>query len=163
MKRKESRSCSSLKCCFTSTETVGLLGTGAYDVHLDFHTAPGLGICRLMHGHINYIYTGPWVDAFSKTLGLVSGPVNTLWGGISLLFFSYVTCAVIFADFLSRAPTPLIPAYPCSEPHPSLTIIFHHGPASSQRSAGGDVGSVVGCHPVETPRSCRVASVVSVQ
>ena len=31
-----------LKCCFTSTETVGLLGTGAEDVHLDFHTAPEL-------------------------------------------------------------------------------------------------------------------------
>ena len=29
-----------LKCCFTSTETVRLLGTGAQDVHLDFHTAP---------------------------------------------------------------------------------------------------------------------------
>ena len=29
-----------LKCYFTSTETVGLLGTGAQDVHLDFHTAP---------------------------------------------------------------------------------------------------------------------------
>ena len=28
-----------LKCCFTSTETVGVLGTGAQDVHLDFHTA----------------------------------------------------------------------------------------------------------------------------
>ena len=28
------------KCCFTSTETVGLSGTGAEDVHLDFHTAP---------------------------------------------------------------------------------------------------------------------------
>ena len=31
-----------LKCCFTSTETVGLLGTEAHDVHLDFHTAPEL-------------------------------------------------------------------------------------------------------------------------
>ena len=31
-----------LKCCFTSTETVGSLGTGAQDVHLDFHTAPEL-------------------------------------------------------------------------------------------------------------------------
>ena len=31
-----------LKCCLTSTETVGLLGTGAQDVHLDFHTAPEL-------------------------------------------------------------------------------------------------------------------------
>ena len=26
----------------TSTETVGLVGTGAQDVHLDFHTAPEL-------------------------------------------------------------------------------------------------------------------------
>ena len=31
-----------LKCCFTSTETVGLLGTGTQTVHLDFHTAPEL-------------------------------------------------------------------------------------------------------------------------
>ena len=31
-----------LKCCFTSTETVGLLGTGTQDGHLDFHTAPEL-------------------------------------------------------------------------------------------------------------------------
>ena len=31
-----------LQCCFTSTETVGLLGTGTQDVHLDFHTAPEL-------------------------------------------------------------------------------------------------------------------------
>ena len=27
-----------LKCCFTSTETVSLLRTGAQDVHLHFHT-----------------------------------------------------------------------------------------------------------------------------
>ena len=33
---------SSVQCCFTSTETVGLLGTGAQDGHLDFHTAPEL-------------------------------------------------------------------------------------------------------------------------
>ena len=31
-----------LECCFTSTETAGLLGTGAQDGHLDFHTAPEL-------------------------------------------------------------------------------------------------------------------------
>ena len=43
-----------LKCCFTSTETVGLLGTGAQDGHLDFHTAP-----ELSHTNANlfiYIY-----------------------------------------------------------------------------------------------------------
>ena len=27
------------ECCFTSTKTVGFLGTGAQDGHLDFHTA----------------------------------------------------------------------------------------------------------------------------
>ena len=31
-----------VKCCITSTETVGLSGTGAQDGHLDFHTAPEL-------------------------------------------------------------------------------------------------------------------------
>ena len=31
-----------VECCFTSTGTVGLLGTGAQDVHLDFHTASEL-------------------------------------------------------------------------------------------------------------------------
>ena len=33
-----------LKCCFTSTETVGLLGTGAQDGYLDFHTASELEV-----------------------------------------------------------------------------------------------------------------------
>ena len=31
-----------VECRFTSTETVGLLGTRAQDGHLDFHTAPEL-------------------------------------------------------------------------------------------------------------------------
>ena len=30
------------ECCFTSTETVGLLGTGAQYGHLDFYTVPEL-------------------------------------------------------------------------------------------------------------------------
>ena len=38
-----------MKCCFTSTETVGLLGTGAQDVHLGFHTAPEL--CPHLSAH----------------------------------------------------------------------------------------------------------------
>ena len=31
-----------VECCFTSTETVDVLGTGAQDVQLDFRTAPEL-------------------------------------------------------------------------------------------------------------------------
>ena len=34
-----------LKCCSMSTEIVGLLGTGAKDGHLGFHTAPELCVC----------------------------------------------------------------------------------------------------------------------
>ena len=30
------------ECCFTSTETIGLLGMGAQDDHINFHTAPEL-------------------------------------------------------------------------------------------------------------------------
>ena len=33
-----------VECGFTSTETVGLLGTGTQDVHLDFNTAPELSV-----------------------------------------------------------------------------------------------------------------------
>ena len=42
-----------LKCCFTSTETVCLLGTGAQDGHLDFHTAPELCASVLFYVHRN--------------------------------------------------------------------------------------------------------------
>ena len=31
-----------VECCFTSTETVGLLGTGGQDGHLGFYTVPEL-------------------------------------------------------------------------------------------------------------------------
>ena len=31
-----------VECCFTATETVGLLGTGGQDGHHDFHTVPEL-------------------------------------------------------------------------------------------------------------------------
>ena len=36
-----------VECCFMSTETIGLLGTGAQDGHLNFHTAPELCLFRL--------------------------------------------------------------------------------------------------------------------
>ena len=41
-----------LKCCFTSTKTLGLLGMGAQDGHLDFHTAPKLFIDVDQTGHL---------------------------------------------------------------------------------------------------------------
>ena len=38
-----------VECCFTSTGTVGLLGTGAEDGHLDFHTPPERSLCSFKH------------------------------------------------------------------------------------------------------------------
>ena len=39
-----------VKCRFTSTETVGLLGTGTQDGHVDFHTAPELWQTQTISG-----------------------------------------------------------------------------------------------------------------
>ena len=36
-----------VECCFMTTETIGLLGTGAQDSNLNFHTAPELCLFRL--------------------------------------------------------------------------------------------------------------------
>ena len=44
-----------LKRCFTSTETVGLLGTGAQDGHLDFHAAPELCGTNFVSLHANAV------------------------------------------------------------------------------------------------------------
>ena len=53
---EETRSCKLVlglvECCFTSDETaIGLLGTGAQDGHLDFHTAPELCSLKLLYDH----------------------------------------------------------------------------------------------------------------
>ena len=53
-----------LRCCFTSTETVGSLGTGAQDGHLDFHTAPEL--CGTADGSTGQICCG--VDVVASTV-----------------------------------------------------------------------------------------------
>jgi len=42
-----------VECRFTSTETIGLLGTGAQDGHLHFHTAPDLCVSGQVRGAIN--------------------------------------------------------------------------------------------------------------
>ena len=43
-----------LKGCFTSTETVGLLGTGAKDGHLDFHTVLSSEVDPAQHKLASY-------------------------------------------------------------------------------------------------------------
>ena len=40
-----------VECCFTSTETVGLSGTGVQDGHLDFHTAPEFCCYEMIIGY----------------------------------------------------------------------------------------------------------------
>ena len=45
-----------IQCCLTSTETIGLLGTGAQDGRLDFHTAPELCVLFFVHRDFIKVY-----------------------------------------------------------------------------------------------------------
>ena len=57
-----------LKCCFTSTETVGLLGTGAQNGHLDFHTQ----LLTSLSVHSTYCYVFFLFFLFCYFVGLLS-------------------------------------------------------------------------------------------
>ena len=83
-----------LKRCFTSTETVGLLGTGAQDGHPDFHTAPGLYCARLIEVlldvHINRRFirdreSRTATPTFTQLLGSVAVPLER-----GLLYVYYI-------------------------------------------------------------------------
>ena len=86
--------CGWLKCCFTSTETIGLLGTGAQDIHLDFHTAPEL--CRLCPCSVQ-IYCSSKVNQLSTTMYRCSNLSKLLpqtlyrWGAYSPVYLHTVT------------------------------------------------------------------------
>ena len=58
---------SMVQCCFTSTETVGLLGTGAQDGHLDFHTVPEL--CRVLYNNFTFkTCTRVWCESVTANV-----------------------------------------------------------------------------------------------
>ena len=69
-----------MKCCFTCTETVGLLGTGAQDGHLDFHTAPELCLktCRPLTFHTEHAVTYLTVNTLAINALLVRTPLRAL-------------------------------------------------------------------------------------
>ena len=79
-----------MKCCFsfTSTETVGLSGTGVQDVHLDFHTqllssdiSPPLRSYFIVHPRVNLPVT---IEVSSGVQGCVCVCVCVcvaVWGG----------------------------------------------------------------------------------
>ena len=83
------------KCCFTSTETVGLLGmTGAQDVHLDSHTAPELWFQKQRWGTFYEIVWSecrlfssaqipPWTE-LNRSLQLLLGLLFASWLTFSL-------------------------------------------------------------------------------
>ena len=60
-----------LKCCFTSTETVGLLGPWAQDSHLDFHTDLELCLCAI---ETFTVHTGVWPSESVKPIARTSQP-----------------------------------------------------------------------------------------
>ena len=98
-----------MKCCFTSTETVGLLGTGAVDGHLHFHTFTQLLNSVFQATTIPALYGvwGRWAPKteISQLLGItfagqmianaVVFPFSALlcecgfWGGWPLVFYVF--------------------------------------------------------------------------
>ena len=67
-----------LKCYFTSTETVGLLGTGAQDGHLDFYTAPQQYTIwlNLFYPELSLKYVTLWCFTHSQPLRSYQGNVS---------------------------------------------------------------------------------------
>ena len=65
-------------------------------------------------------------------------------------------CPIICADLRGTAPAPLVPAFPPSATPRAYSALQPR----PQRSTGGDVKSLVGCHPKETLHCCWVTSVV---
>ena len=66
------RRATSVECCFTSTETVGLLETGAQDGHRDFHTAPDLRQSRNSNALLQtlvYVILPSIIAVFSYAIG----------------------------------------------------------------------------------------------
>ena len=69
-----------VECCFTSTKTVGLLGMGAQDSHLDCHTASKL--CTLLLVECCFTST--------ETVGLLWTEPRTATSTFTQLLNSYV-------------------------------------------------------------------------
>ena len=85
-----------LKCCFTSTETEGLLGTGAQDGSLDFHTAPEL--CMSGGVYIPCLGLCACVTSFECQLSpLCVDSARALWASF---------CRFVFTVFLVRGAAP---------------------------------------------------------
>ena len=79
--------CKYVECCFTSTETEGLLGMGAQDGHLDFRTAPELSTNMLVWAYIIKLYYMSFLFFFLKrrkrtgpfTLSILVFPPGNWW------------------------------------------------------------------------------------
>ena len=89
-----------LRCCFTSTETVGLLGTGGQDGHLHFHTAPDL-----------------WEEVRGKPVLAVCSVARRLDETKSRHFVCCVRAHVKRSNSLF-VPPPTPPPPPRPQPHP---------------------------------------------
>ena len=76
-----------LKCCFTSTETVGLLGTGAQDVYLDFHTASKLCLRTERLAYILWAAIAPALQLLGVLLAAVVFLLSR-WKTIFVFFIS---------------------------------------------------------------------------
>ena len=78
-----------LNNCFASTETVGLLGTGAQDGHLDFHTPPELWIQYCLFVVLIFITPSPVTKQVLET--------NQCFVSKPFFLFFFQLCAHVFS------------------------------------------------------------------
>ena len=122
-----------MKCCFTSTETVGLLGTGAQDGHLDFHTAPEL--CSFRRGTTVFLFTTRLHSAVSRQLITSTAPRALLTCQLckrSQLAFVAFRSGSVYAARLWRL---LHPCSACSTARGAGPAVFRPRSAPSQRAS----------------------------
>ena len=85
-----------VECCFTCTKTVGLLGTGTQDGHLDLHTAPVL-YAETVERHLFLVPAWCLAVAVVKEM-IAQVPLNQLHFNIYKSYLSRISFSHTFSN-----------------------------------------------------------------
>ena len=95
------------------------------------------------------------IDSFCHCCLLLFSSFGEAQAWVTPCHYYFFFCwPIIYADL--RGTAPLVPAFLL----PAISKTHSASRPRPQRSTGGDVRSLVGCHPKETLHCCRVISVV---
>ena len=84
------------ECCFTCTKTVGLLGTGTQDGHLDLHTAPEF-CAETVERHLFLVPAWRLAVAVMKEM-IAEVPLNQLHFNIYKSYLSRISFSHTFSN-----------------------------------------------------------------